>query len=352
MKRKGTLCWLIMAMVLCLTGCSLRKEEQSYTVYYMNTAGTRLTEVSYDPAAQTFDEIMQELMGQLSNAPSGYVSPLPAEVKYNGYERGIDALRIDFSQEYYNLSNTEEVLLRAAVVKTISQIPGVTKVMITVAKEPLRDGDGEHVPAMDANTFIDTKEGGINSYLYTTLELYFANSEGDLLVQEMRELHYSSNMVLERVVVEQLLKGPESSGLKAIAVNTAQIQNIYIQNGVCNINFNADFNKSTESTVDPELAIYAIVNSLCATCDNITGVQIEINGENDIMFRDKINLNQIFVSDSRWIELDEIETEKVQEQASVSAAELVTEAASEAMTQKEMPVGNTVVGVEPSLAEG
>ena len=30
------------------------------------------------------------------------------------------------------LSNTDEVLLRAAIVKTFSQIPGVAKVMITV----------------------------------------------------------------------------------------------------------------------------------------------------------------------------------------------------------------------------
>lgn len=355
MRKTKTLCLLLMAMLVLLCGCSMQKKEQGYMVYYTNTAGTRLMEVSYEPAAQTFDEMMQELMGQLASAPSGYASALPSGVKYNGYEIGIDALRIDFSQGYYNLSNTEEVLLRAAVVKTVSQIPGVTKVMFTIEKNALMDGEGETVPAMDANTFIDTKEGGINSYLYTTLELYFANSDGDLLVQEMRELHYSSNMVLERVVVEQLLKGPETSGLRAIAVNTAQIQNIYVQNGVCNINFNTDFNKATESAVDPEAAIYAIVNSLCATCDHITGVQFEINGERDVMFRDKVDLNQVFEMNPNWTEDDERESEENQEQAAAPVEEAAGQAVSEAVPETqsaEAPVGNSVVGVEPSLTEG
>ena len=107
------------------------------------------------------------------------MSALQGNVSVEGYERGIDALRIDFSKEYYDLGNTEEVLLRAAVVKTFSQIPGVTKVMITVEKEQLCDAQGQPVPAMDADSFIDTKEGGINSYLYAKLALYFSNEDGD-----------------------------------------------------------------------------------------------------------------------------------------------------------------------------
>lgn len=301
MKKAKIFCRLLMVLLILLVGCSGQKKEQGYTIYYTNSAGTKLMEVSYHPTAQTFDEMMQELMDQLATAPSGSASALSSEVKYNGYERGIDALRIDFSQEYYKLTNTAEVLLRAAVVKTVSQIPGVAKIMFTIEGEPLKDQKGESVPAMDANTFINTREGGINSYLYTTLELYFASADGSSLVQEMRDLHYSSNMVQERVVVEQLLGGPGTSGLKAIMPDTVQIQNIYVQNGICHINFSEDFNKSAESIVQPEVTLYAIVNSICGTCDNITGVQFEINGESDVMFRDKVDLSQIFTKDLSWM---------------------------------------------------
>ncbi|MDO4322935.1 MAG: GerMN domain-containing protein [Lachnospiraceae bacterium] len=311
MKIKRMLLWLLAAAALLLAGCEKKQEpESSYKVYYVNTTGTRLMESDYKPQAQTFEEMMDELIGQIKTAPTGYISALPETVSINGYERGIDALRIDFSGEYYSLSNTDEVLLRAAVVKTFSQIPGVTKVMITVNKEQLKDEEGEPVPAMDANSFIDTKEGGINSYQYATLILYFANAQGDRISKETRSLHYSSNMVLERVVVEQLIAGPQERELKPILGSNVRIQNVYIQDDICTINFDEEFNKiPLESTLDPEAALYAIVDSVCETCDSITGVKFEIDGESDVLFRDTVDLNQTFTMDRSFIEQDEIQTE-------------------------------------------
>ncbi len=311
MKIKKMLLWLLAAAMLLLAGCGKKQEpESSYKVYYVNATGTRLMESDYNPQAQTFEEMMDELMEQLKTAPSGYISAVPEDVTINGYERGIDALRIDFSTGYYSLSNTNEVLLRAAVVKTFSQVPGVTKVMITVDKEQLRDEEGEPVPAMDASSFIDTKEGGINSYLYATLILYFANAQGDRIARETRNLHYSSNMVLERVVVEQLIEGPEESGLKPVLGSNVRIQNVYIQDGVCTISFDEGFNSApSESPLDPEAALYAIVDSICETCDNITGVKFEIAGESDTLFRDTVDLNQVFTMNRSFIEQDEMQTE-------------------------------------------
>ncbi len=313
MNRRKTLCLFALAALILLAGCGGRKqkEENSYTVYYINPSGTRLLEQSYVPGAQTFEEMMDELWEQLVTPPAGYQSVVPENVAFNGYERGIDALRIDFSKEYYDLSNTQEVLLRAAVVKTFSQVPGVTKVMITVEKEQLKDLEGEPVPAMDANSFIDTKEGGINSYQYATLELYFAGGEDDKLAKEMRNLHYSSNMVLERVVVEQLIKGPEEEGLYPIFAGDVRVQNLYIQNGICTITFNAAAQQQpAENTPDPETALYAIVNSICATCDDITGVRFEIEGNEDGKFREDVDLGQVFVMNRDLIETREMQTEE------------------------------------------
>lgn len=316
MNRRKSFFWLVLVIaVVLLGGCGGRKqkEENSYTVYYINPTGTRLLEQSYSPDAQTFEEMMDELWEQLVKPPAGYQSVVPENVAFNGYERGIDALRIDFSKEYYSLSNTQEVLLRAAVVKTFSQVPGVTKVMITVEKEQLQDLEGELVPAMDANSFIDTKEGGINSYQYATLELYFSNAEGDKLAREMRNLHYSSNMVLERVVVEQLIKGPEEKELYPIFAGDVRIQNLYIQNGICTITFNAAANQQpTENPPNPETALYAIVDSICATCDDIAGVRFEVEGNEDGKFWGDVDLGQVFVMNRDFIETREMQTEEAE----------------------------------------
>lgn len=341
MKKTGILLTLL-AMLLLLDGCTKKADEENeYTVYYVNTEGTRLTESKYTPTAETFDDLMAELLAQLQQAPSKEASAFKSGVTVEGYERGIDALRIDFSQSYYDLSNTDEVLLRAAIVKTFSQIPGVAKVMITVGKEQLRDAEGQPVPAMDASSFIDTKEGGINSYLYAKLLLCFPDSNGKELRQELRTLHYSSNMVLERVVIEQLIAGPKEKSLQAIFNDSVKIQNLYVKDGVCTVSFDEEANKTpTDSTVTPETALYAVVNSICETCDDVTGVRFEIEGDASVSFRGEVALDQEF-SENRSYLADEPVEETTSEQAS---------AQTEVQTEQVADQGS-IVGVDPSITD-
>lgn len=296
--KKGRSLFLILAFcILALAGCSRQEEENEdeYTIYYVNTEETKLVESPYVPVSETFDGIMEELQQQLQEPPAGVSSALTGDVEIQGYQRGIDALRVNFSEEYYDLTNTEEVLLRAAAVKTFVQVPGVIKVMITVEGEQLVDLDGQPVPAMDGDTFIDTKEGGINSYQDASLSLYFAQEDGQELKREMRSIHYSSNMILSRVVVEQLIAGPEERGLARVLTEDTVIENIHIQDGVCTVYFSEAANQTpAESQVSPETALYAIVNSICDTCNDILGVRIVIDNGAVNTFRDEIDLDQTF----------------------------------------------------------
>ena len=188
----------------------------------------------------------------------------------------------------------------------------------------------------------------------------------------MRNIHYSSNMVLERLVVEELIKGPETSGLNAVLDENVRIHNIYTQNGICTINFDESVNKTpSEATIDPETALYAIVNSICETCDSITGVKFEINGDNETKFRDKIDLGQIFMKNDNLIEKDVMETEEEPDASVAVAAETekaarmdetdisdtITDTAEPSdMTEQhivEVPVpGNPIAGMNPAVPEG
>lgn len=352
MKKKGIILLTLLAALL-LGGCTKKADEENeYTVYYVNTEGTRLTEDRYMPVAATFDELMAELLDKLKQPPSGEASALKSGVTVEGYERGIDVLRIDFSQSYYDLSNTDEVLLWAAIVKTFSQIPGVAKVMITVGSEQLRDAEGQPVPAMDASSFIDTKEGGINSYLYAKLSLYFPDASGKKLEQETRALHYSSNMVLERVIIEQLIAGSEEKGRQAIFSDEVKIQNMYIKNGVCTVSFDAEANRTpTDSTVTPEAALYAVVNSICATCDDITGVQFEIEGDASVRFRDEVELDQEFSMNRSYLPDDETGTAQEETVQTESETEPQTASKETAQQTEQVIDQGSVVGVDPSIAD-
>ncbi|MCD8338557.1 MAG: GerMN domain-containing protein [Lachnospiraceae bacterium] len=334
MKKKRSLSFCILpvliAALLLLGGCEKKEDSISYTIYYKNSSGTSLYEVSYSPAAETFDEMMTELLAQMSTVPEDavYTSVIPETVSYQGYERGIDALRIDFSGEYYEMDNITEVLLRAAVVKTVSQIPGVTKIMITVDSEQLVDANGEMVAAMDAESFIDTKNGGINSYQTTSLVLYFPNEDGTKLLKEVRNVDYSSNMVLVRVILEQLMAGSDYLNRMAVINSSAEILDITTKNGTCTINFSEEFNqKPTENTPSAESALYAIVNSICETADDVDSVKIMIEGSSNVKFWDEIDLNEAFVLNESLIEVESLESE-TEAAAEAEEAEGEPEAAS------------------------
>ncbi len=310
--NKKSIFFLSALVLLLLCGCSRNEDEENeYLVYYKTAAGTSIYGVEYSPEAETFDDLMEELLTQFAADPEnpGYESALPESVKIQGYERGIDALRIDFSENYYDLDNIDEVLLRAAVVKTIAQIPGVTNIMITVDSEQLTDAEGEPVPVMDADSFIDTREGGINSYQYATLTLYFPDEDGTKLVQEIRNVHYSSNMVLERVVVEQLMSDQ-------VINPSADVLDVTIKDEICALDFSEEFiQKPAEAASTAETALYAVVNSICETADNVTGVKFTVDGREDDLFWGEISLDQTFYANP-----DLIETEASENTQTESAA--------------------------------
>ncbi len=311
-KRGLTALFAAAVMLLLIGGCGRQEQSSSYTIYYVNVSGTSLYEVTYVPSAETFDEMVTELIGKMEEIPSDatYTSAIPETVEFQGYERGIDALRLDFSGEYYDMSNTEEVLLRAAVVKTICQIPGVTKIMITVDSEQLVDANGDAIAAMDAESFIDTKDGGINSYQTASLVLYFPNQDGTQLKKEVRNVDYSSNMVLERVIVEQLIAGSEHSDCSTIFASSVEILDVSTKNGICTIDFSEEFNQTpSENAGSAEAALYAIVDSICETSDNVDGVKFTVEGSGNVLFRDEIDLGSVFIFNQNIIETETLESD-------------------------------------------
>lgn len=75
--------------------------------------------------------------------------------------------------------------------------------------DPLKDSKGREIGTMTADSFLENSGREIYQYQYATLTLYFANEAGDHLVKETRRVPYSTNIPLERVVVEQLMKRTE-----------------------------------------------------------------------------------------------------------------------------------------------
>lgn len=303
MKRLFQLVILLL-LIPALAGCSLRGQEteavrddgsQDFIIYYVNAAGDGLTGKKYTPQETNFEGILKELLNAFENpADTSTVSAKPDNVVIQGYSMGVDNLTIDFNAEYLAMTNVQEILLRAALVKTLIRLPGIVNISMTVDGQALTEDDGSPVGPMNDETFIDTGGSGINSYHYVTLELFFPQKDGKMLERETRSFVYSSNLILEKVIAEQIISGPLDQERFARATGTeASVKNIWIDGDICTLDLDEDFNKTYDETVDPEIALYAFVNSICEIC-GVEGVQFEIEGNVDIRFRDEVNLGQIF----------------------------------------------------------
>lgn len=307
----------ILALGLLLAGlCACTKEPgegEGFEVYYTNETKDQLTEQGYVPAKQGGEELIRELLHVMKNPQVLMVqSAIPKAVEVSTLQLQDGHLYLDFNSPYREMDNVEEVLLRAAVVKTLLQVPEVEDIRFTVEGKALYDISGIEIGAMDEDTFIDTKGEGINSYQYASLTLYFSDDSGEKLVKEMRNVHYSSNNSLEKVVVEQLLSGPANSELSPILFEETKILSVAIEGNTCILNFDRAFNQApVDSPATPQTSIYGLVNTICEVC-NVSRVEIQIDGSSEAVYREEIGLDQKFKRKSELIETVE-ETEPATE---------------------------------------
>lgn len=292
---------LFLAVLLFMAGiggCSrAQKQGTPIDISYMNKNETKLvTETHYLTATDTKERIV-EVLTLLCAVPENkeLKAILTNGVNIINYSFDGEQVTVSLGEKYKELPRTTEVLTRAALVRSLTAIPDVNYVMITVNGEPITDVNGNPIGIMTADMFIDSAGTQIDAVGTVTLRLYFANESGDGLVEINRELVHNadiSNVPMEKVVLEQLIKGPVNTESYPTINPGTKILSVTVQDGVCYINFDSAF-LTAVNNVTSDVTIYSIVNSL-AELSNINKVQISIDGSNEGKFRDKYDLTTIF----------------------------------------------------------
>lgn len=295
--KKMTAALLVVLMVAgLLTGCKRGEQvkQGEFGLFYLSADKTELVEISGKKSGETKAEQIQYVLDALK-APKveseDYLSPFQNGVEVEEFE--IDGKQVDlsFNEKYKTLNTAEEVLLRAAVVKSLVQISGINYVAFFIGEEPLKRADKMPVGIMSDADFVQNVGSSLHSYQSTSLTLYFANKAGDKLVKEtVNNVIYNSNISMERLVIEQLLKGPTSSGVYATIPANTKILSVSTKDQICYVNFDQEL-MNMKSNVKPEILIYSIVNSLVET-GTASQVQISINGESDIVFGESVSLSK------------------------------------------------------------
>lgn len=284
MKNKLLLILCIFCLFL-LLGCgrkgSVPLAEDEYIIYYINTAMDTLVENRYIAQESEPDKLVEELMTELIDVPADVeaLSALPDKVTYQGFSRDENVVYLNFDTNYQSMTAVREIMARAAISKTLSQINGVEYISIRTGEQPLLDALGQSVGLISANSFVNNISN-VNSFEKTTLLLYFSDDTGTKLIPETREVFYDMNTSKERLVVDELIKGPGGSeGLKATIPGETKVVSVTMNEGICYVNFDEGFLNVIPDVLD-SITIYSIVDSL-SELPGVTRVQILINGKSD-----------------------------------------------------------------------
>lgn len=291
------LCFLTLFV---LAGCAQGEEVDEgtqYSVYYVSKDYTQVIMENYvtDTASDQTSQLVQELIDVLAEQPSKKVdeiAPLAGDMMPNNYSLSDGQINLDFSDTYKTLDVIPEILYRAAIVRTLTQIDGVKTVTFSVDGDALTDDDGTPIGTMTADTFIDNAGTEISSYEKAKLHLYFANEAGDGLIEVDREVAYNSNISMEKLVVEELIKGPNNDETYPTINPDTEVVSVTVKDGICYVNLDESF-LTQPYDVSSDVTIYSIVDSL-SELSNVNKVQFSINGATDVTYRDSVDLSNVF----------------------------------------------------------
>lgn len=305
MSRKR--CYTIVCILLCLSllaGCRKGKEpeEGESFICYVNTEDTALVKEKYEMKGENAEERVQNLLNAMQKEPDSieYKSVFPEKLKIQDWSLSDKKLEIHFNSTYEKLSAAKEVLLKAAVVQTLSQLSEVEYVCFFIENSPLTDNLGKEVGYMRAEDFVQNTGSLLYSYQVGELKLYFANEQGNALITESISVRYNSNTSIEKLIVEQLLKGPSKEGLYPVIPPETKVLGVSVKDNVCYVNLDEGFLNNTY-TIDPKITIYAIVNSIVDGGAS-SQVQILVNGESDITYMGTVDLSKPLSRDQNLVE--------------------------------------------------
>ena len=292
--------FLSMVLMLFTSGCSFIEKivaadghvevitaEASHGVYQMNLDETRIVKVPYEVEATTLSELIEGCIFALEQKPSdnAYKSVMSGNVQVVSYEYDSSDRLVTryFTPSYENLTPTCEVLTSAAIVKTLTQFSDdIQYVTFVVGDVPLTTKEGSRL-LMRGRDFVSSIGGSMEYVREDYVTMYFVSSDGERLQSEDVIVKYSSTINLETAVVNSLISGPITKGLKPALSPNIQVNKVNVKEGICYVDLNEIFLERVEDQ-SFQLNIYSIVNTLTQIPD-ITRVQFLIDG---VIFYSKV----------------------------------------------------------------
>ncbi len=251
-------------MILLLSACSNKFPEEYmglYTIYYFNQVDNTMNEepilLNMPPDASN-DIILYAIVEQLYNRIILSISAVPMNIHLKNH-----IAEVTFDEHYLQIPVEEQMLLRAALVYTLTDLDFIVGAEFSIYDQPLMNDYGTELGVMDREDIIFGAVNPNPATNYQTLILYFRQEDTNYLVAETREIQINQDVPLEQYILEELIKGPYWSGLEPTIPDTTSINYVETKENVCQVDLS--YNRQAKELLaenGEELFVYSIVNSL------------------------------------------------------------------------------------------
>ena len=284
---------MILAGSLLVSSCGKDRDDGviSYDVYYLDSDYSSLVPEKYEGNADTD---MYELLNKLSivtgNPSARGIGELGVSTIGVDVEGGVAT--VSLSGGYESLDVAGQTLVKAAVVKTLTQLDSISGVKFMLGELPLTDRMGAEIPVMTADSFVSNPGLVVSDENSLQFVLYFADAEENYLRSISREVSKNTDASREQIVIEELIAGPTTGDFRSVMPNGTKVNSVSVADGLCYIDLSNEF-LTGNSPVGMNLTVYSIVNSL-AELNSVRKVQILIDGNITEITRDGVDLSQVF----------------------------------------------------------
>lgn len=272
---------VLMGLCCCVQSTVDSSQETPYELYFLEAdlsaapGGDALrTETVYVEDGLKTQELAETLLTLLLDGPDdpSLRSPFPAGTELLSLELNGAHAMVDVTSSYRSLSGVGLTLADYAITLTLTQLPQIAVVGITVRGQELAYRDTQTFTARDV--LLSSNEDVIGTVPVT---LYFLDESGELAPEE-RTLDLYEGDTQVSAVVRALEVGPEDRSLSMAQPEDFQVKSVWLEEDVCYVNLSSvQLETLPEGTV-LEVALEALARSLCSL-DTVEEVRFLVDGD-------------------------------------------------------------------------
>lgn len=279
----------ILLFLFSLVGCTAKETDKvKFNLYFLeeqnNKIVSEIREIEIPNNALPAKIAVQELLKGPNK--EGLKSAIPKNTELLDIKVQNELVKVNFSKEFFELNDiSSKNLAIISVVNTLTDLPDIDKVSIMLEGKDLLSSDGKPYGPLTRKSLnkIDKKKPKKQQTSNIDVIVYFSDEEAMYLVPETRkiEVKESDKIYLEKMIVEELLKGPKIETHFDTIPKDTKLLSIKVDDKTAYVDFSKEFKENHPGGSTGEImTVYSVVNSL-TELDSIDKVVFLVEGQKE-----------------------------------------------------------------------